>query len=485
MKKIAIQFVVTLVFLTGSAAFSNTNKSITIKEKYSGRSQIYTEVGNHVGHWQTGVLISTETASIYRDSEGYINYFAAGKMTVQFDESVTEAKALSMIQNMGSKIIKKQRTKGYYTISIPAHLTLFEAVEAYNNIPVVRFSEPSELIVENGPDSLVAVNQSTDITDKQWHLNNSGQNGPPGADIKAHKAWEVTRGSKDVVIAIIDSGVDLNHPDLINKLLPQPADADWNFENDSDKLPYESYDDHGTSAAGLAAAETGNKIGGDGVCPECLIMPIKINMLTGENQNRADAINYVVDYQLNHPHIRIVINLSWRMSSGDFQAVRAAVDRAAANNIPVIAASGNLAGAIDYPAKYASVIAIGASSPCDELKSWISCDGEDYWGSNFGPEQFIVAPGVFMGTTTVLGGYTLSFNGTSAAAPVVAGGVGLILSLNKNLTLENIREVLKATSDDAVGKVPDLIGHDEKMGWGRLNLERAVNFVKTYFPMAL
>jgi hypothetical protein len=144
----------------------------------------------------------------------------------------------------------------------------------------------------------------------------------------------------------------------------------------------------------------------------------------------------------------------------------------------VLFSSGNDDGGVNWPANYDKVIAVGASSPCDERKSPGSCDGENWWGSNYGPELDVVAPGVKMYTTDRTGSagyestdYNACFNGTSAAAPFAAGVVGLLLSRNPGLSAERAQEILQAAATDI-----NASGYDQETGYGRVDALRTVQY---------
>ena len=108
-------------------------------------------------------------------------------------------------------------------------------------------------------------------------------------------------------------------------------------------------------------------------------------------------------------------------------------------------------------------------SPCNERKSSSSCDGENYWGSNYGPTLDFVAPGVKINTITSSGGYTSTFNGTSSACPHAAGIAGLILSVAPNLSPEQVKMVMQMNSDDIY-----TVGYDTQTGYGKVNAYQSV-----------
>ena len=131
----------------------------------------------------------------------------------------------------------------------------------------------------------------------------------------------------------------------------------------------------------------------------------------------------------------------------------------------VIAASGNdNSGTLSYPSGYQNCISVGALSPCNERKSTSSCDGENFWGSNYGSGLDFLAPGVRIHTTTMSGGYTSTFNGTSSACPHAAGIAGLIRSESNNISAYDVRLLMQQSSDDLGG-----VGYDVQTGYGRVN----------------
>jgi hypothetical protein len=139
-------------------------------------------------------------------------------------------------------------------------------------------------------------------------------------------------------------------------------------------------------------------------------------------------------------------------------------------------AAGNENGPVGYPATLSEVIAVSATSPCDERKSPSSCDGESWWGSSYGPEIDVSAPGVFHYSTDIMGAagyssgnYYSAFNGTSSACPVVAGVVALILSMNPTYTPDQVQSKLQDSADD-LGPP----GFDNEFGYGRVNAYNAI-----------
>jgi PKD repeat protein len=309
----------------------------------------------------------------------------------------------------------------------------------------------------------------------QWALSNNGQLwGTSGVDVQADEAWAVGSANASPVIAIIDEGVDLAHPDLINKLAPG-YDA---MGLGSAGAP--SGDDaHGTNCAGIAAAEADNGLGIAGVARSARIMPVRIAYGNAQgywvttDSMVADGIVWAVDNGAD------VLSNSWGGGSPS-DAITNAVNYAKTNGrqgkgAVVVFAAGNENGSITYPATIADVLAVGALSPCGERKSPSSCDGEYWWGGNYGRELDITAPGVLMYATDIAGSrgydsgdYYASFNGTSSATPVVAGVAALVLGVNPNLTAGEVESILMSTARDLMTS-----GWDEETGYGLVNAYQA------------
>ena len=281
-------------------------------------------------------------------------------------------------------------------------------------------------------------------------------------DLDTDLAWDITTGDPSVVIAILDTGVDLDHPDLVNNMV-----NGYNFVNDS--LPPDDQFDHGTPCAGIAAATINNDIGIAGVCPNCSIMSVKVlnDDGSGDWGIISEGIVWASDNDAD------VISLS--LGGGQYQEVlESAVNYSVANGSVTIAASGNINNNMDfYPASYDQCIAVGAMSPCCERKQGVnSCDAEPGWGSTYGDQIDFVAPGVRIFATAKRAGYWTDFNGTSSACPHVAGIAGLMLSKNPYLNPETVREMLRQSADD-IGDP----GYDIETGYGKVNAYESILLV--------
>ncbi|MEM9679520.1 MAG: S8 family serine peptidase [Bacteroidota bacterium] len=396
-----------------------------------------------------------------RDKEGNTRYFIPDELTVQFQEGLDDSRMEDIINDINSEIVMKQRTPGYYTISVPENSSLFETIDMLNRMDEVVFSEPSEIGFN---DDLIEPPRDSDFK-KLWGLYNTGQSikgtsGKPGVDIDVLNAWNVTQGDKSVITAVIDTGMDLFHPDLNPNLLPRNGE-DWDFA-DSDGSP-DDKGSHGTHVCGTVSAVMNNNLGIVGVAPACSLMPLRINLRAGRNQNRADAINYVANQAQKNPNNRYVVNCSWR-ASGNFSAIGYAISRAVTKNVLIVFAAGNAKRDMDsfpqYPAVYPDVIAVAALDSKNRKAGF----------SNYGSQVDVSAPGVNIWSTIPSNSYNYK-NGTSMAAPHVAGVAALIWSANKSLSAKEVRSILESTCENVSSDNPK---YPNKLGKGRINAFNAV-----------
>ena len=399
------------------------------------------------------------------DENGQLRYSLPDEFTVQFKPDIDKARAKQIIQDHGSLIVVEQRTPGYYTVSVPQGRALFETIREFSQLSEVAFAELSEV----GFNSADYSPGNPDF-DKLWGLDNTGQvvndvKGTAGVDIRCTDAWDLTKGDRNVIIAIIDYGADLDHDDLLANLLPQGPE-DWNFTGFGGLLP-EDLAGHGTHVAGTAAAAE-NATGVIGVAPNCRLMPLRIDLAYGVIQDRVDAINYVAEQALAHPNRRYIINCSWGMDwsmDKDLSGLHTAIQKAVSSNIIVVAAAGNKNRSTDkfphYPACYPEVIAVAALNS-DNFKQ------ED---SNYGTTVDVAAPGHDIWSSYLDNAHSF-MSETSTAAPHVAGVAGLVWSCDFSLTNQQVRDIIESTCDPIDASNPEFTG---MLGHGRVNAFKAVS----------
>jgi len=316
------------------------------------------------------------------------------------------------------------------------------------------------------------------LFNEQWSLLNTGQReGTSGADVCATRAWTKTKGSKKIVVAVIDTGVDYNHQDLHNNIWTRPAslapytDADLGefddrhgfdaADNDGDPMDDNG---HGTHCAGIIGAEGDNSDGIAGVNWQVEIMGLKFLSRNGSGTTKdaIECINYVVARKKAGVNVRI-ISASWG-STARSQALGDAIKRAHDEGIIFIAAAGNSSTNNDvrphYPSNYQlpNVVSVAALTRKDVLARF----------SNYGAKTVhIAAPGAEIMSTWPSNQYE-EHSGTSMATPVVSGVAALILSVNPDLSVTELRKRLL----DSVDKSPALDG--KVSSGGRVNAARAV-----------
>ena len=285
----------------------------------------------------------------------------------------------------------------------------------------------------------------------QWALNNTGQwyqesgkyNHQPGkanCDIDAPQAWDICSCGNEVIVAVVDTGVDYRHRDLVNKMWSdENGYHGYDYVND-DNYPMDDYG-HGTHCAGIIAAEKDNNFDIAGVCSSAKIMALKWLNENG-NGNMADAaaaIYYAVDNGAD------IISCSW----GDdeyVQAVKDAVDYAYSQGVVVVASAGNSNSNVpQYPADYNHVISVAATDSNDNKALF----------SNYGSWVDIAAPGVdifslrceLYALGMIYDNYTTILSGTSMACPYVAGGAAMLLSIDPAITVDQLETHLENSTD--------------------------------------
>lgn len=282
-----------------------------------------------------------------------------------------------------------------------------------------------------------------------WGLNNTGQSGgTPDADIDAFEAWDTFTGYGNIVLAVVDTGVDPNHPEMAGKIKPG-----WNtYNNSSDTM--DRYG-HGTHVAGTAGANGNNAIGLAGVSWRVTIMPIKV--LSDGGSGSEDQCGAGLIYGADNGANIETMSLQYYTGSSSFQA---SVDYAYGQGVLLIAATGNNQGRrIAYPAKFANCYGVGATNHFDNRASF----------SNYGPEIDVAAPGENVYSCLPNNGYGY-LSGTSMATPHTSGLASLVWSFDRGLTNSEVFEFIRETAEDK-----GTSGFDEYFGWGRINARFALN----------
>jgi subtilisin family serine protease len=312
-----------------------------------------------------------------------------------------------------------------------------------------------------------------------WGLNNIGQSGGlRDADIDAPEAWNITTGSRDVVVAVIDTGVDYNHPDLKANMWTNPGETPGDgIDNDKNGFVDDVYgydfanndanpmddDDHGTHVAGTIGAVGNNGTGVVGVSWNVSLMAVKfLGTRGGTTANAIKAVQYVTTMRKAGVNV-VASNNSW--GGGAFnQSLKDAIDEGGKAGILFVAAAGNEANDNDesavYPTSYASesIISVAATDRRNRLANF----------SNYGETSVdIGAPGVDIYSTLPNGGYG-NLSGTSMAAPQVSGAIALLAAAKPGLTAAELKAAILSTAQP----IPALAG--KVATGGLLNVHEAL-----------
>jgi len=384
--------------------------------------------------------------------------YVPGELLVKFRPGVSRHLARATHRSFGSRTIKRFRRITIDHIKIPELWSVEEAISVYMLDPDVEYAEPNYIrrafLMPNDPDF-----------GKLWGLHNTGQevNGTSGtedADIDAPEVWDTQTGSSSVVIALIDTGSDWNHEDLLDNIWNNSAEIPdngidddenryvddirgWDFVNgdndpDDDNDAEEYY--HGSHVSGIVASKGNNGVGITGVCWSASIMPLKMLDANGYGSvaHEIEAIIYAIDNGAK------IINVSLGgsgYSSGEYAAIESARD----GGLLFVAAAGNegygnqesgwdndVAGQEIYPAGYDldNIVAVAASDYNDDLALW----------SNYGPTSVdVAAPGADIYSTKAGDSYQY-LSGSSMASPHVSGLAALVWAEDESLTYRQVRD---------------------------------------------
>jgi thermitase len=337
-------------------------------------------------------------------------------------------------------------------LSVPRGMTPAALVETLRANPAVEYAEP------DGIGSGGATVPTDPSFTSQWHhLNTVCTNNPLPADIRTTLAWDITHGSSNVIVAVLDTGVATNLSEFTGRTVPG-----YDFANkDSDPM---DDNDHGTMVTSILGANANNATLLAGVDWNCRIMPVKV--LTNTNWGLyswwADGIDWALTNGAK------VINLS---AGGDTSntTLSNAIMNAIAQGVIFVTITHNYGNSsVTFPGRMTACITVGATDTNDARASF----------SNYGAAIDLVAPGNNMTLLTRMG--TLSnWFGTSFSAPQVAGVAALLCGLHPELNQAQVCALLTAGADDQVGGATDVAGFDIYHGWGRLNAYNALVLAQT------
>jgi len=367
--------------------------------------------------------------------------FVAGEVLVKWNEGASDSRRQSALVQIGHYVLAEVPRLRVSRLAVAPGQELALARRLVDH-PLLAYAEPN--YIAHAHSNVTAYPDDPDWI-KLWNIRR----------VKVDQAWELSTGNTGLAVAVLDSGIDISHSDINANLLPG-----YDFVND-DADPTDDYG-HGTHVSGTLAARVNNGKGVAGVAPDVSIMPIKVLDENGSGTylQIAEGILYAID------HGAVILNLS--LGGGSSSTTMAnAVDAAEAAGVLVVASAGNQGStAVNYPARYDSVLAIAAT------------DHYDLWPaySNRGAEVDLAAPGGISAdqvwSTWPGGGYDWEY-GTSMSAAHVSGAAALVWDVNPSLTHIEVANILKQTTDQ-VGQFDFYGGRNDYLGSGRLNVHAAL-----------
>jgi len=405
--------------------------------------------------------------------------YVEGQVVVNFEADAPQVAIDDLIAAHDLTIVESIPQIQYYVLRVPTGQTVGEIVDTLASYAIVSKCEPNYLTgTLDVPDD--------NLFNHQWGLENTENE---GVDLHIREAWEIESGSSDIIVAVIDMGFDISHEDLQENIWHNPGEiagnnidddgngyvddiVGWDFVNqpsglddanadwrNEDNDPSTTLSSHGNRVLGVIGATVGNSIGIAGVAGDCKMMLIRAGFHTTEgtpvlsSSHIARGIIYAAD---NGARVINISSGSTRFSNTYYAALRYAINK----GVVVVCSAGNEgASTLVYPAAYdlAGIISVGASTSQD-TRSWFS---------NYGDWVDVSAPGSRI-MTTLLGDAYGTTQGTSFAAPMVAGVAALLLSANPDWTAAQVQDQIMNTVDT----VPALEGAN--VSSGRVNAHRAL-----------
>lgn len=455
------------------------------------------------------------------DTEGTM-FYLTDKIIVQFSSEMCSSNIDKLIEKYCLIIINE------YPHSLNTYLLQITLSSGQNPIKVANRIADEQGIIFAEPNMVhrfqTAWIPPDSLFTRQWYLN--AQTGPQlyeESSVSAVAAWEITKGSRDVVVAVIDNGFDISHPDFqgLGKVV-HPKDY---VDGDSNPFPeFSAQFNHGTPCAGIAIAES-NGTGVVGIAHGCAFMPVRFSLSASDDQlvdifeevsRKADVISCSWStLPVNSPLSQLLFDTLERIATtggskgkgcvlcfaaGNYNApIRQDVNN---NGFPWIDSQGQQrttkGSILNGFAAHPSVITVAASTSLNKHAAYSN------WGSeicicapsnNFHPldrQQFVAGRSVWTTDDEAYGrGFTISsrftndFGGTSAATALVAGIAALVLSVNPNLSATEVKEILQTTADKITDPDPDIMsganmgqydtkGQSNWFGFGKVNAARAV-----------
>ena len=383
---------------------------------------------------------------------------ASGRALVKFSSGLSSSSKKDLLGAAGFELVRELDFTGWSVVRLPEGMSVASSLPALKALTGVLAAEPSGVYrVKKIPNDSFLVNQ--------YGLTKTD----------AFRAWGFETGfSTHVTVAVIDTGIDGSHPDLLTKLSGVSRFFDpVNSGSRTPDNPPTPACAHATEVAGVAAAATDNGIGVAGMSWGAGLLSLKVfndadcfadcsgGSCGTEDGAIVDAIEYAVSQQNSPATGKIVINMSLGQMWPCSGIMQAAVDKAVANGVVLVAAAGNDSSSVESPANCTGVISVGATDINDSIALF----------SSIGPEmttQGVTAPGKDIYTTAPGAAYSF-VSGTSFASPLVAGLAALIISTRPALSASQVGDIIRTSADDLLPAGPDPV-----YGFGRVNAYKAL-----------
>ncbi|MFJ5761208.1 S8 family peptidase [Neobacillus sp. NPDC093182] len=372
--------------------------------------------------------------------------FSENQLVIHYSSPITESEH----SEAGGRLIKRISSLSYDVIEVQGGAKLEDIAKAYAKLSKVTSISKSALVKKLVTPNLKASNilPTPDLkASDMYYLNN----------LNVEQAQEIA-GKNKVRVAVIDTGIDANHPELTNKIAV-------NY-NAMDPMKKGQPDSHGTHVTGIIAAEKNNVLGGYGIAPNSEIVSIDVFNRSAYGTDYVIAEGILEATRQNVDIINMSLG-SWQPSPILRDAVKKAID----SGIVIVAAAGNDGFEhINYPASYDGVISVGATDEEDDLTNF----------STYGPSVDVTAPGNNIYSSVYSfekGSSFVKMSGTSMASPMVAGAVSLLLSKYPDLTAYQVSYILTHTAKDLGEK-----GYDTKYGYGMIDLVKMLSFDPKTIP---
>jgi len=428
-------------------------------------------------------------------------------LIVRFKSGLSEAGVDRFLRDRDAERLGEITSLNIAFVDLPDGASVSDAIEEYREDNDVLYAEEN---FNNVNASLFPTENNSDEFDQQWGLNYetplpaigpSNLTGMEDTDISAPEAWDLSRGSPTTVIAILDTGLEIepdNHEDIQNNLWTNPGETPdnnrdddgneleddvfgWDFVNEDEDVDDDNVStnpalsSHGTHICGIIGADTNNGVGIAGINWNAQLMILKVLDSNGDGTvaNIIRAIEYAVDKGA------VIINASWGLTSYS-QALYDTIEEAGAQGVLFVAAAGNTA-AVEYPARFNldNIIAVTATDFTNGLADF----GTGISAATDAEDVDLGAPGEDILSTFVTGnapqpnafGFEDYYwkSGTSQSAAFVTGVAGLLFSLEPALSVEGLKSRILNSAFDDEEPVPDL--ENSTVGGGRLDALETLN----------